>query len=622
MVQGAEHEILARLSARLDAQEEELVALRAAMARLQAAERTIAPVAGHTVPSMWAEGDGPSSRRTATASRRTLLKGAGVTLFTTALLATGEIVPVTPLTVTAAAPPDRPTGTSSPAVTTPDTLYQTFVGTDFQPEITADGYSNLFTANQFGGGPVYQSTGFPANFSARVHLPQGATITEVIFYVVHNDANPMFVDMARYPLNTNAVSSIGSANPSGNNINVQAISLPSLSNTTVDNSAYSYVLEWFPGTVGTYQQLYAARVGYTFPGLAQVYGNAQAGSGVRGDSATGTGVVGNAAGTGTVAGVLGSTNATLLADQRAGVAGMSNVAGVPAVYGHATVGDTAGVFGSGANKGAGIYGISSTTVGVGVLGQGDVAGGVGVKGVSAAGFPIIGGVSGSGSATNTAAGVLGVGTAGPGVQGQSNGHGLVGTTFATDGQHAALIGSVQSGGNAIALRGSIPPGATGLAGVFDGDVIINGALRVFGSPKNAAVKHPTDNTYRLLYCMESPESWFEDFGKAKLVNGHAEVRLDMDFAALVHADDYYVFLTSHDPASQGLAVAGMRADGFAVQEHAGGTSSGTFSYRVVARRKDIAGERLAKVASPPPLKAVTPFTVSEIPAAKPPITKP
>nr|MBF6592586.1 hypothetical protein [Ktedonobacterales bacterium] len=46
MVPRAERETLARLSARLDAQSEELVALRAVLARLQAAERTTAPVVG------------------------------------------------------------------------------------------------------------------------------------------------------------------------------------------------------------------------------------------------------------------------------------------------------------------------------------------------------------------------------------------------------------------------------------------------------------------------------------------------------------------------------------------------------------------------------------------------
>jgi len=37
-----------------------------------------------------------------------------------------------------------------------------------------------------------------------------------------------------------------------------------------------------------------------------------------------------------------------------------------------------------------------------------------------------------------------------------------------------------------------------------------------------------------------------------------------------------------------------RADGFVVKERKGGASSGTFSWRVVAKRKDNPGKRLAK----------------------------
>ncbi len=165
------------------------------------------------------------------------------------------------------------------------------------------------------------------------------------------------------------------------------------------------------------------------------------------------------------------------------------------------------------------------------------------------------------------------------------------------------------------MSGHGPGGAfgAGLAAQFDGDVVVNGALRVFGSPKNAAVKHPTDGTYRLLYCMESPESWFEDFGEGKLVNGEADVKVDADFAALVHTDNYYVFLTTHNEDGGGLAVTQRRADGFVVQERGKGTSNGTFSSRVVAKRKDIAGERLAKVAPPKVAPPVAPIAAPPLP---------
>ena len=342
----------------------------------------------------------------------------------------------------------------------------------------------------------------------------------------------------------------------------------------------------------------------TFPVGVYGYGNRAADNttGVYGEALAGSGA--------NTKGVWGK------ADIGTGVYGETN--GTYGVYGVNTSSNPGGI---------GAAGVCDSATGIGVVGASTA--GVGVKGAATIGFPIVGQVT---DATSINAGVLGVGTAGPGVQGQSSGgHGLVGTTAATDGVHAALIGSVQPGSNAIGLRGSVQAGAVGYAGLFDGDVIINGALRVFGSPKNAAVKHPGDGSYRLLYCMESPESWFEDFGRGTLAGDKAEIKLDPDFAALVHTDTYHVFLTEYDGHS-GLYVTNTTPTGFTVmaaeRDTASGAKaptkagSGTFSWRVVAKRKDIAGERLAKVASPPPLKSVETFTVPETPEVKPPLKRP
>ena len=67
-----------------------------------------------------------------------------------------------------------------------------------------------------------------------------------------------------------------------------------------------------------------------------------------------------------------------------------------------------------------------------------------------------------------------------------------------------------------------PPNSN--AGFFIGQVYINGPLVIAGGAKSAAVPHP-DGTHRLLYCMESPESWFEDFGTGTISGGKAEVKL-------------------------------------------------------------------------------------------------
>lgn len=49
-----------------------------------------------------------------------------------------------------------------------------------------------------------------------------------------------------------------------------------------------------------------------------------------------------------------------------------------------------------------------------------------------------------------------------------------------------------------------------------------------------------------MYAALSPESWYEDFGGAQLVDGRAEVDVDPDFAALIGIDDdnYHVCLSA------------------------------------------------------------------------------
>jgi hypothetical protein len=127
-------------------------------------------------------------------------------------------------------------------------------------------------------------------------------------------------------------------------------------------------------------------------------------------------------------------------------------------------------------------------------------------------------------------------------------------------------------------------------------VIVLGDFTVAKGAKSAAVRHP-DGSYRRLYSLESPESFFEDFGRAHLARGRAYVELDRDFAALVRRTDYYVFLTPEGDG-RGLYVSRKGSTGFEVREQQEGTGTAAFSYRVVARRKDIDGARLERVVLP------------------------
>jgi len=262
-------------------------------------------------------------------------------------------------------------------------------------------------------------------------------------------------------------------------------------------------------------------------------------------------------------------------------------------------------------SGAGVYGISAAGTGQtpGVYGTASSANAPGVYGRNANGgnavraeIPSTANVSAiSMYALNYSSYTGG----GPGAGGfaiyglSAKGHGLVGATAAAGA--AAVVGAT----NGVA-------GA--LAAAFYGPVLVGGDFTVVGGAKSAAVPHP-DGSHRRLYCVESPESWFEDFGEAALACGEASITLDPDFAAVVDTSKYHVFLTAYDSDSY-LNVLDRTPHGFRVR--ANGAAEGTFSWRVVAKRKDIAGSRLERVDIPkePSLPDV-PASVHEPPPTPP-----
>jgi hypothetical protein len=166
--------------------------------------------------------------------------------------------------------------------------------------------------------------------------------------------------------------------------------------------------------------------------------------------------------------------------------------------------------------------------------------------------------------------------------------GVVGTTLskAGIGVHGFATSGGGTGVRAISSTGSglVASSTSGNAAEFFGTVVVIGGFVAVGPFKAAAVAHP-DGTHRLTYSMESPESWFEDFGRSRLSGGRAEVRLDPDFAALVRTDDFHVFVTAEGETA-GLYVAERSETGFEVREQRGGAGEVGFSYRVVARRRD------------------------------------
>jgi hypothetical protein len=264
-----------------------------------------------------------------------------------------------------------------------------------------------------------------------------------------------------------------------------------------------------------------------------------------------------------------------------------------------------GVVGEADNTGVhGIAGAPGVIGQAGVIGQ-SVTGGHGVWGQS----PQANGVQGV-SGSNNASGVYGENTAG--------GYGVAGRTFgllnddraAVLGESLRAPGTTASGPNGKAA-GVLGYSETGYGGVFitgqagsnvpwvnsGGIRIVGDSVKTFGE-YSEALPHP-DGSQRLLYAPMSPESWFEDYGRAQLVEGRVEVELDTDFVAVLGIEDgeYHVFLTPEGD-TQGLYVESRSARSFIVREQQAGTSNTTFSYRVAVKNKHRQPRRLAILDEP------------------------
>lgn len=202
----------------------------------------------------------------------------------------------------------------------------------------------------------------------------------------------------------------------------------------------------------------------------------------------------------------------------------------------------------------------------------------------------------------------------------ANGHGVHG--FGQGVNYAGVTGaSTTENGNGIIARapGGLSAyalwanGGEGLAGRFDGNVRINAgpsglpSLEVFGRVRvngpleitggKSAVVPLADGSSALMYSLECPDSWLEDFGFGQLSDGAGRVQIDGNFASAIGNEaSYHVFLSEYD-GNNGLYVTHRSSSGFEVHSTTPG-ASGEFSYRIVAKRADIPAPRF-QMTSPP-----------------------
>jgi hypothetical protein len=143
---------------------------------------------------------------------------------------------------------------------TAGTSYLTISGTRFQPTSSELTYSAS-------GGAVYATALPPGGFSFSVDfdLPVGATITEVVFFVIDDDVSDVGVSLRSYDPETSDFLTLESASSSGASPSVQAIVIPVDPPVQVDPATTSYRLRVVPVVTSTAHLLRGARIGYLDP---------------------------------------------------------------------------------------------------------------------------------------------------------------------------------------------------------------------------------------------------------------------------------------------------------------------------------------------------------------------
>jgi hypothetical protein len=103
-----------------------------------------------------------------------------------------------------------------------------------------------------------------------------------------------------------------------------------------------------------------------------------------------------------------------------------------------------------------------------------------------------------------------------------------------------------------------------------------------------AASVPTTKGNQLVYCKESPEMWFEDFGFGQLQNGTAHIALENLFLETVFIDATHKMhvVLQEQAESKGLYfIVDADHKGFTVKEKKGGNSNISFSYSIMAKRR-------------------------------------
>lgn len=115
--------------------------------------------------------------------------------------------------------------------------------------------------------------------------------------------------------------------------------------------------------------------------------------------------------------------------------------------------------------------------------------------------------------------------------------------------------------------------------------------KVFGSGTVSTIVQG-ENDKHIMYAPEAPEVLFQDFGVGQLVNGTTTINIDPILAKNIVVDANHplkVYVTLEGECN-GVYVTNKSLTGFTVKELQHGTSNVSFSWQIVANRKDRKGD--------------------------------
>jgi hypothetical protein len=297
-------------------------------------------------------------------------------------------------------------------------------------------------------------------------------------------------------------------------------------------------------------------------------------------------VFGEATGTGDATGVYALSSSTT---GYAVYASATATTGVPrAIYALHAADDGAAIYAEGTSTTGSVNGgrfITAADAGKAVRAEADATSGTtyGVYATaSSTGGTAIYGKAEATSGTTYGVYALTSSTNGTGIYGEASG--TTGSSIGVHGKSLAADGvGVQGNGDQFGVLGSAPVGS-GFGVYASGDLAASGT-------KSCVVR--TSQGPTLLYCQESPECWFEDFGRGQLAGGKARIELTPLFLETVTIDaanPMNVFIQLLDDCKGTYVRAGQKD--FDVIELQGGNSDARFTYRVVAKRKGYESKRL------------------------------